>query len=115
MIVPGGDTFYTSSSLLKIGVLDWVTMDVAPPYQTAGGGDQFRVCEPRISSGAGGFSEIVLQEVGSEQPLAGQAWELELSISLGSLSVLIPSQFLQGSAMCSFHQSAAGLPQLKLD
>jgi hypothetical protein len=43
-------------------------------------------------------------------PPTGQACELELSFSLGRLSVSACSQVLQGSTMLSFHHSAAESP-----
>jgi hypothetical protein len=45
-------------------------------------------------------------------PPTGKACELELSFSFGRLSVSACFQFLQGSAMCSFHLNAGESPTL---
>jgi uncharacterized membrane protein len=41
--------FSGSLSLVEIGILGYVAMDVTPHYQTALWGTQFRVFKPRLS------------------------------------------------------------------
>jgi hypothetical protein len=58
--------FSMSLPFLKGGMLDYVAMDIDPPYQTASlGKDQLRCLIPGFPwwdgpSGAGGFSEVLL-------------------------------------------------------
>jgi hypothetical protein len=109
----------TTSSLLKVGMLGCVTMDVSLPYQTMLGAISSRCLSLGFLSRMGPLWGQVFRSVHmrtwymwSHQslPLTGQVCDVELSFSPGRLSISAHFQFLQGSAITSFHHSAAELP-----
>jgi hypothetical protein len=107
--------------LLNIGMLGCVAMDVALPYQTVLGRIGSGCLSLSFLSGMGSLmqagsqkwsrGELVYEQSPAPSTHRASLWD-RVEFSLERLSVSVHTQLLQGSALCSFHHSAAeSLPQ----